>query len=316
VDVRNRGVRKDLSVVLNPLAHHAVVGRLICDRRGDKGAPAAKPLSPGMQLDAMTFRLDQQWNTQASFGDPPPARILRGVDQAKALKLPAGRHIVRVAIYADAEGKTWVRALSNAVEIEMVEPGKKLPPAAIQTSPKVVQKGLALSIRLDKKIYQPDDVIDLGFTLRNETDKAIYVGDGYLGPDYQEVGPQRHFEVHAAPADQKPLTFWSGMMTEGTTSGIRKVFTLEPNEVYDGAIRLWARKEADGWHEERGGAFADKADKKHVLGVDASRYTVALAYQVDAEKHFPHQPPEGFKDQLMWKGKVTSEKLSFEMAAP
>jgi hypothetical protein len=321
LDVRNRGTRKDLAVILDPLAHQVVVDKLVCALRGEGAAPAAKPLPPGKQFDDITFRLNEQWLFGADFGAPPPARKIGNVDTNAKLKLTPGRHIVRVAVYADGNEKVWVRTLSNPVEIEIVEPGKKLPPAAVQTSTKVVHKGLALSIRLDKKAFQPEDVIDLRFTLRNVSDRAFYVGDGYLGQDYQEVGPKRHFEIHATPAGEKPLTFWSGMGTEGHTLGIRKVFKLVPGETYDGVIRLsaGAKKDKDFasiHHEERGGSFATKADKRHVMGVDAGRYSIALIYQVDPETHGVHLPPEEFKDQLLWKGSITSEALNLEIIRP
>jgi hypothetical protein len=316
VDIRNRSSRQDLSVVLHAASHQVLVDKLVCEWRG--GNAPTTPLPPKKQLDAIRFRLDDHWCYGSFFGAPPPARSIGNINLDAKFRLAPGRHTVRVAAYADGEGKSWVRALSNPVEIEVIEPGKKLPPIAVQTSKKVVRNGLALLIRLNKKVFGPEDMVDVSFTLTNESDNAMYIGDGYLGQDYQEAGPTRHFEVHATPADQKPLTFWSGMMTEGETSGIRKVFRLAPGESYDGAIRLaaGAAREMDFVnvrHEERGGSFAAPDDKKHVIAVDARRYSVSLVYQVDPMTHFPHLPPAEFKDQILWKGRMASEPLTFEV---
>src|SRR5262249_57229946 len=56
--------------------------------------------------------------------------------------------------------------------------------------------GLSLTVSLDKKTFAPDDDITLHFVLKNESDKPVYIGDGYLAPGYHESGPGRHFEVH------------------------------------------------------------------------------------------------------------------------
>jgi RNA polymerase sigma factor (sigma-70 family) len=316
VDVRNRGSRQDLSLVANALAHQVQVDKGLCDWRG-AGQAQPKALAPGQQVDNISFRLGEGWLLGAHFSNPPPITRVRSVDTTAKLKVSPGRHIVRVAIYVTGKDKTWIRALSNPVAIEVVGPGQKPAERKVQTSVKAIQKGLSLLIQLDKKVFQPEDVIDLRFTLRNESGKVLYVSDGSLGPDYQEVGPARHFEVHITPRGQQPLNFWSGMMTEGDTAGIRKVFRLEPGETYTGTLRLSAgatndRKYAYRPHEEQGGQFATKGtDKKHVLGKDARQYSVALVYQVNPETHGVYLPPKGFKEDLLWKGKLTSRPLSF-----
>src|SRR5262249_26337074 len=114
-------------------------------------------------------------------------------------------------------------------------------PGGTKMKPGYAKKdGLSLTVTLDKKVYGPDDEITLRFALKNETDKVLFLGDGYLAPKYHEAGPGRHFEVHVKVAGDEPLYFWSGMMTEGRTSGIRKVFELKPGESYKGSIRLSA----------------------------------------------------------------------------
>jgi hypothetical protein len=177
--------------------------------------------------------------------------------------------------------------------------------------------GLSLTVTLDKKTYRPDDEIDLRFALKNESNKVLFVGDGFLGPDYHEAGPGRHFEVHVKAGGKDSLFFWSGTATEGTTSGIRKVFRLKPGEQYKGSIRLSAgsekdQKRAELPHAQRGGSFEDEASRKrHVLGNDGTRYTVEVRYQVDPNSHGVWMPPEDFKNELLWKGSLTTAPLEF-----
>jgi hypothetical protein len=179
--------------------------------------------------------------------------------------------------------------------------------------------GLSLTVALDKKSYGPADEVVLRFVLKNETDKALFVGDGYLAPGYHEAGPGRHFEVHVKAGRKAPLYFWSGLLTEGHTSGIRKVFKLKPGEEYSGPIRLSAGAEKDKKyaalpHEERGGSFEDKAGRQgHVLGKDARTYTAELRYQVNGRGAW--KPPADFKDELLWRGSLTSAPLEFEVSA-
>jgi hypothetical protein len=181
--------------------------------------------------------------------------------------------------------------------------------------------GLSLTVALDKKTYEPADEIALRFALKNEGDKDVFIGDRFLAPDYQEAGPGRHFEVHVKAGGKNALYFWSGMMTEGEASGIRKVFKLKPGEEYKGVIRLSAgtvkdKKYAELPHEQRGGSFEDRVTrKKHVLGADGQEYTVELRYQVDPKSHGTWKPPADFKDQLLWKGELTTAPLEFKVSA-
>jgi hypothetical protein len=41
---------------------------------------------------------------------------------------------------------------------------------------------LALSIAVDKKVFQPQDAVNVVFHIRNVSDKPVFIGDGYLGP--------------------------------------------------------------------------------------------------------------------------------------
>src|SRR5262249_44011621 len=151
--------------------------------------------------------------------------------------------------------------------------------------------GLSLSVSLDKKVYRPADEVKLSFKLKNETDKDMFIGDGFLAPNYHEAGPGRHFEVHITAEKQTPLYFWSGMATEGNASGARRIFALKPGKTYEGFIRISAgakndEKRAVRPHEQRGGSLEDKkTHKKHVLGKDGRKYTVALLYQVNPKSH-------------------------------
>jgi hypothetical protein len=160
----------------------------------------------------------------------------------------------------------------------------------------------------------------LQFALKNETDKVLFVGDGFLAPGYHEAGPGRHFEVHVKAGGKELLYFWTGTATEGRTAGIRKVFKLGPGEQYKGSIRLSAGAEKDQKrgelpHEQRGGSFESQVSRKsHVLGRDGRQYTVELRYQVDPESHGVWQPPAEFKSGLLWKGKLTSAPLKFEVS--
>ncbi len=181
--------------------------------------------------------------------------------------------------------------------------------------------GLSVTVTLDRKSYGPADAIVLHFALKNETDRPLFVGDGYLAPSYHEAGPGRHFEVHVKSGGKDALYFWSGMATEGHTSGIRKVIRLKPGEEYRGSIRLSAgiekdEKAATVSHEQRGGSFEDMATcKRHVLGKDGRYYTVELRYQVDPKSHGVWEPPADFKDASLWKGSLTSAPLEFEVSA-
>jgi hypothetical protein len=180
--------------------------------------------------------------------------------------------------------------------------------------------GLSLTVTLDKKAYGPADEIVLQFVLKNESDKIRFVGDGFMAPNYHEAGPGRHFEVHVKSGGKDALYFWSGTATEGRTAGIRKVFKLKPGEQYKGTIRLSAgivqdEKRAELPHEHRGGSFENRASRKpHVLGKDGRQYTVELRYQIDPDSHGVWDPPADFKDELLWKGTLTSAPLEFAVS--
>lgn len=179
--------------------------------------------------------------------------------------------------------------------------------------------GLSFTVSLDKKAYQPGEDITLSFKLKNQSEKDIYIGDGYFGPSYQEVGYKRHFELHLTNENKAQLQFWSDLSTEGRTLGIRKVFLLKPGQTYEGSIYLVAsgRKEikvADFAHKTCGGTFEDrKTDHRHELGKDGRRYSLSVVYQVDPKTHGVWQPPKGFKDELLWKGAIKTSPLAFEI---
>jgi hypothetical protein len=152
--------------------------------------------------------------------------------------------------------------------------------------------GLSVTVTLDKKSYGPADEIVLQFALKNESDKLLFVGDGHLAPDYHEAGPGRHFEVYVKSGGKDALSFWSGLATAGDAAGVRKVFKLKPGEEYKGSIRLSAGVEKDG-----------------------QRYTVELRYQIDPDSHGVREPPTEFKDELLWKGSLTTAPIEFEVSA-
>jgi hypothetical protein len=180
--------------------------------------------------------------------------------------------------------------------------------------------GLSLTVSLEKKSYQLGEDITLSFKLKNEADHDIYIGDGYLGPQYQEVGHKRHFELHLTDENNAPLQFWSDQLTEGHTSGIRKVFRLKPGETYAGSLYLVAsgRKEikvADIAQKTQSGIVENrKTDRRHELGKDGHKYSLWVVYQVDPATHGVWQPPKEFKDELLWKGAVKTSPLAFEIA--
>jgi hypothetical protein len=179
--------------------------------------------------------------------------------------------------------------------------------------------GLSLTVTLNKQTFRPADEIVLSFVLKNESKQVLFVGDGYLGLAYHETGPGRHFEGHVRAAERTPLLFWSGILTEGRTCGIRRVFQLKPGQSYTGSLRLSAGRENDAnpanrKQEDRGGSFEDQnARQAHVLGRDARRYTVSLRYQVRPDSHGVWQPPADFKKELLWQGELTSSPIPFEV---
>ena len=67
--------------------------------------------------------------------------------------------------------------------------------------------------------------------------------------------------------------------------------------------------------EQDAGHFADKTTRKqHVLCKDGRKYSVALHYQVNPKSHGIWKPPAEFKEELLWKGEMTSSPLEFEFA--
>jgi hypothetical protein len=167
--------------------------------------------------------------------------------------------------------------------------------------------GLSLTVRLDKQAFGPADEVALSFELKNESGKELFVGDGYLAPAYHEAGPGRHFEVLVTADGKAPLYFWSGTLTEGHTSGIRRPFRLAPGEAYRGVIVLRAGAAQAGKKAPRsGGSFENKLTRRqHVLGKDGRRYAVKLSYQVGPGGGV-WQPPAGFKQELLWRGQMTA----------
>src|SRR4051794_12940711 len=156
--------------------------------------------------------------------------------------------------------------------------------------------GLSLTVTLGKRLFGPADDVEVAFTLKNESDKVLFVGDGHFAPRYHEAGPGRHFEVHVTAPGKRPLHFWSGMLSSCTASGIRRVFPLRPGESYKGTILLRAGGED---RTRRGGSFEDVAARQaHKLGEDGRTYAVSLRYQVNPESHGVWEPPAGFKKEL------------------
>ena len=162
---------------------------------------------------------------------------------------------------------------------------------------------LELTVALDKVTYQPGDKVVLSFTLKNATTGELWIGDGYPAPENHEVGPGRHFELQSADADGTALHFWNHHLTEGRTSGIRKVFKLKPGDTYTGKVIL-----------TEGGFATVKTDKVHKLGTDSAKYTMKLVYQVNPKSHGVWQPPKDFDEEKLWHGVVVSNevRLSFK----
>src|SRR5262249_43595180 len=156
---------------------------------------------------------------------------------------------------------------------------------------------------------RPGEDVALSFRLKNESDRAMYVGDGHLAPDYHEVGNGRHFELHLTDENNAQLRFGSDTLTEGETAGVRKVFLLKPGEAYAGSIYLVAsgRQEVkiNGYPQKtRSGLVRDvTANRMHALGKDGRKYTLTLLYRCQPSPVFGStpgsQPPEGFKDELL-----------------
>jgi len=179
-----------------------------------------------------------------------------------------------------------------------------------------VKDGLSLTISLDKKKYKPDEKITLHFELKNVYEKAMWVGDGFLAPEYHEAGPGRHFEVHVTADEGHQLYFWSGAETEGPQGAVRRVVALESGATYKGDIRLYRRFAAGQPPDEQGGAFEDTETRRnHVLGVDGHLYQVTLRYQVDSRTHRVWEALSDFSAEGLWEGVIDSAALVFEVHA-
>jgi hypothetical protein len=186
--------------------------------------------------------------------------------------------------------------MRTAVVVALLSAAAAAP--APEVKPLIGRPKLRLTIHLGKETYKAGDAVKLVFDLSNDGDATAYIGDGFLAPDYHEVGPLRHFELSATVADGPRLRFWSGQQTEGTTSGVRRVFLLPPGKSYSGEVVLSE------------GAFAtEQDDKKHALGKDAKKYQIALQYRV-ADNFGLHEPPDGYDPRLLWKGELTSNEIA------
>lgn len=163
----------------------------------------------------------------------------------------------------------------------------------------IKKPALELAVALDKLTYKPGDTVTLSFTLKNVSTATLWIGDGYPAPQNHEVGPGRHFELSTADADGTALHFWNHHLTEGRTSGIRKVFKLKPGDTYTGNVIL-----------TEGGFATVKTDKVHKLGTDSANYTVKLVYQVNPKSHGVWQPPQDFDEEMLWYGVITSNTVT------
>src|SRR5436189_4225832 len=116
---------------------------------------------------------------------------------------------------------------------------------------------LTLTAALDKKEYRRGDPVKLTFEIKNVSKADVWIGEGFLAPESNEIGPGRHFELNVRDEDETRFRYWGPVSTEGRTSGIRKVFRLKPDEVFKGGFEVSA-----------GGFATIKTDKRHKLGVD------------------------------------------------
>jgi hypothetical protein len=53
-------------------------------------------------------------------------------------------------------------------------------------------------------------------------------------------------------------------------------------------------------------------DRRHVLGKDGRKYSLSVVYQVDPETHGVWKPPDGFRDELLWKGRLETSPVAVE----
>ncbi len=154
---------------------------------------------------------------------------------------------------------------------------------------------LTLTIALDKKAYRPGEDVKLTFELKNVGRDDLWIGEGFLAPETNEIGPGRHFDLVARDEDETRFRYWGPVLTEGGASGIRKVFRLKPDEVYKGGFVVSA-----------GSLATIKTDKRHKFGVDAANYTLKLVYQVNPKTHGVWQPTKDFDPERLWTGVIES----------
>lgn len=157
---------------------------------------------------------------------------------------------------------------------------------------------LSLTVSLDKKSYRPGDAVKLTFELKNVSDGDVWIGEGWLAPETNEIGPRRHFELDVRDEDETRFRYWGEAMTEGGAAGIRKVFLLKPGETYKGGFVVSA-----------GSLATIKTDRRHKLGVDSTNYTLQLVYQVNPKTHGVYKPPENFDPEKLWQGKIESNEV-------
>jgi len=162
---------------------------------------------------------------------------------------------------------------------------------------------LALTINLDKKTYKPGEDVKLTFELKNVSGADLWIGEGWLAPETNEIGPGRHFDLVVRDEDETRYRYWGPTLTEGRTSGIRKVFLLKAGDTFRGGFVVSA-----------GSLATIKTDKRHKLGVDSANYTLKLVYQVNPKTHGVHEPPKDFDPDRLWQGVIESNEveLSFK----
>src|SRR5262249_6598699 len=160
---------------------------------------------------------------------------------------------------------------------------------------------LELTIKFDKATYKPGDKVSMMLGLKNVSDEELWIGEGWLAPESNEIGPARHFELEIRNEDETRFHFWGPVLTEGSASGIRKVFLLKPGETFKGGCVI-----------SDGSLATIKTDKRHKLGVDSRNYTVRLVYQVNPKTHGVYQPPDNFDPKKLWIGKIASNAVDLK----
>jgi hypothetical protein len=163
----------------------------------------------------------------------------------------------------------------------------------------VKKPALEITVALDRITYKLGDKVVMEFTIKNVSTGDLWIGDGFLAPEHHEVGPGRHFELVTTDAAGTDLRYWGTRLTEGKTSGIRKVFKLKPGDTYRGKVVL-----------SEGGFATVKTDKRHLLGTDSAEYKMKLVYQVNPETHGVWMPPKDLDKELLWNGLITSNTVT------